>query len=35
MLNHWSAMLELSPSLLRSTDGDHATHSSTVFVTPE
>lgn len=32
MFNHWSAMLELSHSFLRPTDGSHSTHSSLVFV---
>lgn len=32
MLNHWSVMLELSHSFLRSTDGNHSTHSSLIFI---
>lgn len=32
MLNHWSAMLEVSHSFLRPTDGSHSTHSSLVFI---
>ena len=35
MLDHQSAMLELSHGLLRSTDYHHATHSSVVCVTSE